>query len=81
MLRSLLTPLTARFENFSTSPQKIPSPLPNTPSRNDDEIDPEEFARDVLIDVMRNSVERLKEADDARAKLEVRLRRVRVERY
>jgi hypothetical protein len=70
MLRSLLTPLTARFENINVSPRTSPA----TPARHDDdEVDPEDFRRDVLIDVMRNSVDRLKEADDARTKLEVRL--------
>ncbi|EIN04780.1 beach-domain-containing protein [Punctularia strigosozonata HHB-11173 SS5] len=69
MLRSLLTPLTARFENINISPRNDRG-SPATPGRHEDDLDPEDFRRDVLIDVMRNSVERLKEAEDTRDKLE-----------
>jgi hypothetical protein len=35
------------------------------------DIDPEDFARDVLVELMRNAVDRLKGAEDMRSKLEV----------
>ncbi|KAL0958994.1 hypothetical protein HGRIS_014308 [Hohenbuehelia grisea] len=55
MFRTLLTPLRSRFE--LASPTNEPSPK----SANGD-LAPEDFARDVLIQLMRNSVEGLKGA-------------------
>lgn len=67
MLRTLLTPLRARFD-LSPRTATLPSPGPIT---DDDDLAPEDFARDVLIELMRNSVENLKEADGTRAKIGV----------
>jgi hypothetical protein len=68
MLSAILTPLRARFET---------SPLVGTvapPSdENEDDIAPEDFARDVLIELMRNAVEKLKVIGDDRSKVEVRV--------
>ena len=59
MLRSLLTPLSSRFP---LTPR--PDAVPVQPSHgNPDDLAPEDFARDVLIEVMRGAVERLKVAD------------------
>lgn len=63
MLRTLLTPISARFSSLP-SPQTANKP-------NDNEVDPEDFARDVLVELMRNSIDRLKDAQDAPSKLEV----------
>lgn len=57
MLRTLLTPLRARFD---TSPRLPPQ---NTPEIHQDELTLEDFARDVLVELMRNSVEELKQAE------------------
>ena len=65
MLRSLLSPLSDRF---ALSPQPDLSPAP--PSDNE-EISPEEFARDVLVEVMRNTVERLKVAESLNDRTQV----------
>lgn len=53
------------------------SPLPGTgfesaPEPVNDDFAPENFARDVLVELMRNSVERLKVADNVRARTVVR---------
>jgi hypothetical protein len=63
MLRTLLTPLSSRFS----------ATFPNTPHtvNEEDDVSPEDFARDVLIELMRNSIARLKDAQDAGARLEV----------
>ncbi|KAA1472737.1 beach-domain-containing protein [Dentipellis sp. KUC8613] len=66
MLSALLTPLRARFD---TSPRVESTPLPA--DDNDDDLAPEDFARDVLIELMRNSVERLKVTEELRSKIEV----------
>jgi hypothetical protein len=67
MLRSLLTPLRARFD-VSPRPDSVAfEPAPPA----DDELTPEDFARDVLVELMRNSVESLKEADNVRSRTEV----------
>lgn len=68
MLRSFLTPLKARFD---VSPLPSPSLQPTHTPTNDD-FAPEDFARDVLIELMRNSMEKLKSSDDVRSKNEVR---------
>jgi hypothetical protein len=67
MLRTLLTPLRGRFDLSPISPF---STAPTT-SYVDDELAPEDFARDVLIELMRNAVESLKGAEDLRSKGEV----------
>lgn len=65
MLRSLLSPLSDRF---ALSPVPDLSPAPRTA---DDIFSPEDFARDVLLEVMRNAVERLKVAEGLSARSEV----------
>ncbi|PCH37188.1 beach-domain-containing protein [Wolfiporia cocos MD-104 SS10] len=68
MFRTLLTPLSTRFAI---------SPLLSNPDSAqqehgaEDELAPEDFARDVLNEVMRNSVERLKFADTLELRTEV----------
>lgn len=64
MLSALLTPLRARFD---ASPRQETTPLPPA----DDELAPEDFARDVLIELMRNAVEKLKSTEDVRSKIDV----------
>jgi hypothetical protein len=71
MLRTLLTPLRAHFDNISPNPS--PKPDASTFPHGSPEVDPEDFARDVLIELMRSAVERLKTAEDTRTKLEVRV--------
>ncbi|KAI9451783.1 beach-domain-containing protein [Russula earlei] len=66
MFSALLTPLRARFE---TPPRH--EATTTTAIDNVDDIAPEDFARDVLIELMRNSVERLKTTGDVCSKLEV----------
>lgn len=61
MFRTLLTPLSARF---ALSPS---SPLPEEHTQQDD-FAPEDFARDVLIDLMRGFVDKLKFAETMQAK-------------
>jgi hypothetical protein len=68
MLRSLLTPLRARFD---VSPRPDTAFEPSTILDDDDEFTPEDFARDVLVELMRNSVETLKAADNVRSRTEV----------
>lgn len=67
MLRSLLTPLKARFD---VSPLSSPS-LQTTQTPVNDDFAPEDFARDVLIELMRNSMEKLKSSEDFRSRNEV----------
>jgi len=64
MFSALLTPLRARFE---TQPRVETS----TPPDNVDDVAPEDFARDVLIELMRNAVEKLKTTRDVRSEVEV----------
>jgi hypothetical protein len=66
MFSALLTPLRARFE---TAPQVEAISTPATD--NVDDIAPEDFARDVLIELMRNAVEKLKTTGDAYFQVEV----------
>jgi hypothetical protein len=71
MFKTLFTPLRTRFD---ISPRQSPRlDTPRTPFQHNDslDIDPEDFARDVLVELMRNAVERLKSAEDVRSKLEV----------
>jgi hypothetical protein len=66
MFSALLTPLRARFE---TAPQVEAISTPAT--ENVDDIAPEDFARDVLIELMRNAVEKLKTTGNICSQLEV----------
>jgi len=59
MLSALLTPLRARFE---ISPQVEAVTTPATD--NVDDLAPEDFARDVLIELTKNAVEELKTTED-----------------
>lgn len=68
MLKSFLTPLRARFD-ISPRPDIAFQPAE---AALDDELTPEDFARDVLVELMRNSVESLKVADDVKSRTEVR---------
>ncbi|KAJ7439485.1 beach-domain-containing protein [Mycena latifolia] len=69
MLRTLLTPLRLRFDS---SPRSAVTNNVTTPSIPDEEeLDPEDFARDVLIELMRLSVEKLKLADSTHNRMEV----------
>ncbi|KAJ6464029.1 beach-domain-containing protein [Mycena sanguinolenta] len=75
MFRTLLTPLRLRFDS---SPRSAVTHAPSTSAitpgstrEEDEEIDPEEFARDVLIELMRVSVDKLKVAESTRARIEV----------
>lgn len=65
MLQALLSPLSSRF---APSPRSAISesflPAQDDPS-------PEDFARDVLVEIMRKSVERLKFAQGLNARTEV----------
>lgn len=74
MFRQLLTPLSAAFSlpQLSPRPGTATSPHSGADDRADDSLDPEEFARDVLIQLMRNAVENLKAAEGLQAKAEVR---------
>jgi hypothetical protein len=65
MLRTLLTPLRARFD---ASPRLPPQNTLNVPHV---EPTPEDFARDVMVELMRNSVEELKQAEGYEDKLKV----------
>jgi hypothetical protein len=67
MLRSLLTPLRARFD-VSPRPEAA-SETAGTPL--DHDFMPEDFARDVLVELMRGSVESLKTADHVKSRTEV----------
>lgn len=74
MFNRLLTPLKATFD--SISPRPSPNPATGTLSafpHDSPDVAPEDFARDVLVELMRNAVDRLKVADDTRYKLEVRV--------
>ncbi|KAH9042628.1 beach-domain-containing protein [Lactarius pseudohatsudake] len=64
MFSALLTPLRARFE---TSPL-VETATPRVDG-NEGDIAPEDFARDVLIELMRNAVEKLKETSDIHTKV------------
>ncbi|KAG6916308.1 hypothetical protein DXG01_007465 [Tephrocybe rancida] len=68
MLRTLLTPLRARFD-LSTPRTTAPPIL--APQEEEEEWAPEDFARDVMIELMRNSVENLKLAEDTQMKIQV----------
>jgi hypothetical protein len=63
MFSALLTPLRARFE----TQRRVGATTPPA----DDNVAPEDFARDVLIELMRNAVEKLKTTGDVRSEVEV----------
>ncbi|TFK36229.1 hypothetical protein BDQ12DRAFT_737089 [Crucibulum laeve] len=65
MFKSLLTPLRARFDVSPRTPTVEVSP------NESDEQAPEDFARDVLVELMRNSVENLKFADNSSMRSEI----------
>ncbi|KAI0002519.1 beach-domain-containing protein [Russula compacta] len=65
MFSALLTPLRARFE---TQPRVETITTPT--ADNGDDRAPEDFARDVLIEIMRNAVEKLKTMQDVCSKVE-----------
>jgi hypothetical protein len=69
MFSALLTPLRARFE---TSP-RVETVAPPLVGDNEDDMAPEDIARDVLIELMRNAVEKLKETGGVSSKVEVRV--------
>ncbi|KAH8103359.1 beach-domain-containing protein [Cristinia sonorae] len=74
MLRSFLSPLSSVFSPTPNSANSQVSPGQHGFRRpEDDGAAPEDFARDVLIEVMRKSVERLKMAEGLRARTEVLL--------
>ena len=63
MLRTLLTPLSTRF---------APTPFPDSPGIvEEEELSPEDFAQEVLIELMRDAVEKLKGAQDAPSRTNV----------
>ena len=66
MFSALLTPLRARFE---VTPQVEAVTAPTTDNVVD--IAPEDFARDVLIEIMRNAVDKLKTTGDVCSRVEV----------
>ena len=66
LLTPLVTPLVSRFDH---------SPRPESPLDNRSELEDasaEDFARDVKIELMRNSVESLKLAETLNNRIEVR---------
>ena len=67
MLQTLLSPLTSRLP-LTPRPGAAPS-LPPV----DDTAAAEDFARDVLVEVMRNAVERLKLAEGLQPRTQVRV--------
>lgn len=66
MFSALLTPLRARFES-APQVEAVPTPA----NGNVVDIAPEDFARDVLIEIMRNAVEKLKTTGDVCSQIEV----------
>ena len=68
MLQTLLSPITSRFP-LTPRPDVSPTVV------HDDSAAAEDFARDVLVEVMRNAVERLKVAEGLNARTQVRHRR------
>ncbi|KAG6877946.1 hypothetical protein C0993_001804 [Termitomyces sp. T159_Od127] len=68
MFQALLTPLRGRFE-LATSLKTTTSPAIAS-QVGQDELAPEDFARDVIVELMRNSVENLKVAEDTRTQIQ-----------
>lgn len=71
MLQTLLSPLRSRFELSPRSPNYSEQSNSSPTHPEGDDLNPEEFARNVMIELMRNSVEKLKQADNQRNKSEV----------
>ncbi|KAJ7639738.1 beach-domain-containing protein [Mycena polygramma] len=69
MFRTLLTPLRLRFDSSPRSAVTNPIATPSIPD--EEELDPEDFARDVLIELMRISVDKLKLAETTKERIEV----------
>jgi hypothetical protein len=69
MLQTLLSPLRSRFD---LSPKTPTTATVQSPKEQEQTQSPEDFARDVLVELMRSAVENLKRADGERAKCEVR---------
>lgn len=63
MFRTLLTPLRAAFDSPRTA-----AFTDSNHGLMDEEVAPEDFARDVMVELMRNSVEHLKLAEDAKSR-------------
>jgi len=72
MFQNLLSPLKARFDQLSPRSPSAAFP-PGDRSPDDDSQSPEDFARDVLVQLMRNSVENLKMAETLGVKTDVRI--------
>ncbi|KAJ7615896.1 beach-domain-containing protein [Roridomyces roridus] len=72
MFRTLLTPLRLRFDSSPRSAVTNQASAPTT-AVEEEELDPEDFARDVLIEIMRISVEKLKQAESTPVRIEVLL--------
>ncbi|KAF7293071.1 hypothetical protein MIND_01206500 [Mycena indigotica] len=69
MFRTLLTPLRLRFDS---SPRSAVTNNVTSPSIDEEELEnPEDFARDVLIELMRLAVDKLKTVDTAQERIEV----------
>lgn len=76
MFRSLLSPLSALVSPTSSA-SRPPASSTSTHGfgfgrQDEEDTAPEDFARDVLVEVMRKSVERLKVAEGLSARTEVR---------
>ncbi|KAG5335279.1 hypothetical protein C0989_001571 [Termitomyces sp. Mn162] len=69
MFQALLTPLRGRLDLGASPKTTTPPVLVSQVEEN--ELAPEDFARDVMIELMRNSVENLKLAEDAKTKIQV----------
>ena len=70
MLQTLLSPLRSRFDLSPKTPTTAAAI--RFPEEQEQTQSPEDFARDVLVELMRSAVENLKRADSERAKCEVR---------
>ncbi|KAJ7052675.1 beach-domain-containing protein [Mycena amicta] len=71
MLRTLLTPLRLRFDSSPRSAITNNVISPSTAIDEEELENPEDFARDVLIELMRLAVDKLKVADNAHERIEV----------
>lgn len=71
MFQTLLSPLKARFDQLSPRTPSGTFNLPVDDVPRDDDQSPEDFARDVLVQLMQNSVENLKMADTRGVQAEI----------
>ncbi|KAF7319608.1 hypothetical protein HMN09_00301200 [Mycena chlorophos] len=71
MFRTLLTPLRLRFDSSPRSAVTSNMTSPQTAIDEEELENPEDFARDVLIELMRLAVDKLKVADTAKERIEV----------